>query len=61
MRAIGKTEIHPVEKPTYGFTNHLGLLYPGPEKLLLCRCQFRAASAAAAGERVEDHLPDRLD
>jgi hypothetical protein len=27
MRAIGKTEIHPVEKPPYGFTNHLELLY----------------------------------
>jgi hypothetical protein len=26
-RAICKTEIHPVEKLTYGFTNHLGLLY----------------------------------
>jgi hypothetical protein len=23
MRAIDKTEIHPVEKPAYGFTTHL--------------------------------------
>jgi hypothetical protein len=26
MRAISKTEMRPVEKLTYGFTNHLGLL-----------------------------------
>jgi hypothetical protein len=27
MRAISKTEGQLVEKPKYGFTNHLGLLY----------------------------------
>jgi hypothetical protein len=26
MRAISKTEVQLVEKPPYGFTNHLGLL-----------------------------------